>query len=183
MSSFPRGVRPVGPIISPWSVESIGLLVRATVSTVNAASAAYPAANVALFYPFALKMPTTITKVFAENGASAANNVDIGVYDEYGTRIFSTGSTARAGTTTAQVIDVTDITIGPGRFYMAIAQDNTTGSYLANSGGSTINAKMFGIYEQTTAFPLPATATFATYARASTYIPFFGLLIAPFTLV
>lgn len=165
-------------------MESIGTPAR-VMGAGAFASTAYPTSNLAIYTPFYLRGPILVTKLYALNGATASNNIDLGIYDEYGTRIVSTGSTARSGANVVQSIDITDTLIGPGRFYMALAQNGTTGTFAAINATTPgpARAKICGIYQQTTAFPLPANATFATYAQTNFYLPQYGLLVGPTTLI
>lgn len=171
---------PLG-VISTLSAESIGLSLRGYTAGSAFASAAYPVSNQATYIPFSIPWTISVTKLWAMNGASASNNVDLGIYALDGTRIVSTGSTVRSGTNVPQAIDITDTTIGPGSYYMAIAQNGTTGSYFATASASTFKASVMGVLSQTSAFVLPATATFATVA--SNFVPLIGMTIAPNTTI
>jgi hypothetical protein len=135
------------------------------------ASAAWPASNDALFVPFTLPQATLIKRLFVVNGAAVSGNIDVGIYSESGARIVSTGSTAQSGTSTLQFFDITDLVIGPGRFYLAVALDNTTGT-LFRASLTVPRAQALGLAKQATAFALPATATFATMTAG--YLPLMG---------
>jgi hypothetical protein len=155
--------------VTPWSLESIGIgltFIGSLGRFSNVASAVYPAANTAYFYPFSIAAPSLITKLATSNGTTASGNLDIGLYAEDGTRLVSTGSTAQAGTSTLQVVDITDVLLGPGVFYLALAMDNTTGTIFrcAPGGGVTQYMQLLGIAQMASAFPLPDTATFAAMA-------------------
>jgi hypothetical protein len=134
-------------------------------------STTYPTANLAIYMPFRLPTPTLIAQLFCSNGTAVSGNVDVGIYDEAGTRLVSSGSTAQAGTSTNQAFNITDMTIGPGLFYLAVAMDNTTGTLFATTA-SALNLKFMGFAQEASAFPLPATATFAT--NAGTFMPIIG---------
>lgn len=155
-------------LISPFSIHSFG-----GTDIGGPASAVYPLANLALYFPFVLAEPVLVKKVAWMNGTAVSGNVDVGVYDEVGTRLFSTGSTAQAGTSAKQEVDITDIYLTPGLYYLAIACDNTTATFLRSTQIQEV-ARILGCMEQTSAFALPATATFAQMARAG-YIPCFLL--------
>lgn len=147
---------------------------QATVILGNSlASAVWPSANRAIFIPFEVEHPYLVTQMYTFNGTAAAGNIDLGVYSEDGTRIVSTGSTAQSGTTTYQIVDVTDTMIGRGCFYMALALSSASGTNSRFTSATTITGLASGMMIQDTAFALPATATFA--ATTSTYFPVFGL--------
>jgi hypothetical protein len=135
------------------------------------ASTAFPASNDALFVPFALKQTVLIKRLYALNGASVSGNIDVGIYSDDGAKITSAGSTAQAGTNVPQFFDITDVVIGPGRYYLAVAMDNTTGT-LFRTNLSVARCQALGMAKQATAFALPASATFATVT--ATYLPLIG---------
>lgn len=166
---------PPPPALYPGYLDAIGGGGGA-VTLASFASAAWPAANRAIFLPFAVAVPSTAVQLYCLNGATASGNVDMGIYDPSGTRLVSIGSTAQSGTNVLQLFDITDTVLGPGAFYLGIALDGTTGTmFRANIGpGST---RAFGVVQMASAFALPAAATYA--AAASGYIPFCGIVFSP----
>lgn len=177
--NFPVGVTPPPPIISTVSLESIGLELR-NLGSGTPSSGVYPASNRAFFVPFTLKTSVVVTKLLNANGSGASGNLDIGIYGTDGVRIVSAGSTAMALTNVVQSVDVTDTVLAAGKYYLAFVQDGTTGTNYRWIS-SVINNQMMGIFSMDTAFPLPASATFAT--SASAYVPFIGFSTLPTTLV
>jgi hypothetical protein len=164
--------------IHPWSPEAMGPQLNAWnlgISNGGTGSLAWFRANMALFIPFKLTNPTTAKQLFIYNGATASGNVDVGLYTEAGVRLTSAGSTAQAGTNALQVFDIPDVTLGPGRFYLAMALNNTTGTVFRNTLGNAGQGNYLGMLKQDSAFPLPATATFATLGTDSARLPIFGL--------
>lgn len=144
----------------------------------SAASAAWPAANRAIFYPFLLHVPTVLTKLWCLNGNTVSGNLDIGIYDVAGTKLVSTGSTAQSGTSALQTVTITALPLAPGTYYMAMAMDNTTGT-LYRITTPTVNLAIgLGWFQQATAFPLPATFTPASLATG--YWAWFGAATARF---
>jgi hypothetical protein len=139
------------------------------------ASAVWPTASKALFFPFtvtgrAAERPVAITGFILMNGAVVSGNVDIGVYDKLGNRLASVGSTAQAGTTAPQRINLaTPLQLKPGRYYLAIAMDNITGTTV--SAAPIAQAiRGAGMRELAAAFPLPASAA-AWVGSATAYVP------------
>lgn len=172
-------VRPLLParyIIDTHAMESIGVEMNMLCTFTAAVSAAWPVANKAIYIPFSLSERQTVTALFIANGATVSGNIDLGIYDEAGTRLVSSGSTAQAGTTALQVANITDTVLEAGLYYMACAMDGTTGTAQRwVSGVAGVEALRFlGVFEETSAFALPATAAFATIA--SDYIPHMGVL-------
>jgi hypothetical protein len=134
-------------------------------------SAAFPTSNRAIFIPFRLSRPTLFVKMFTWNGTTASGNIDVGLYDKDGTRIVSKGSTAHTGTSVIQEFDITDTLLNAGLFYLAVAMDNST-AHLFRKSVNNVIMKFAGCYQMASAFPLPATATFA--AVSNSYIPIVG---------
>lgn len=156
------------------TISTLSLLAKgADAHFVAPNSATWPAANRAIFVPFRTAVPILVRQLFNCNGATASGNIDVGIYDRVGTRLVSAGSTAQAGTSVLQVFNVTDTLIGPGQFYFAVALDNTTGTITRQAPPNVLQTRALGLVQMASAFPLPATATFATVANV--HIPLCGL--------
>jgi len=163
-------------IITPASKLSIGQQMAST-PVAAATSGAYPITNLAIYVPFNLLESVEVVKTFCLNGATVSGNIDMGIYDAAGTRLVSIGSTAQSGINAIQAFDIADTTIGPGRFYMAVAMDNATGTLLRWFAPTlAVEVLTWGLVQQTAAFALPATATFATFGTRN-YCPYIGLSI------
>jgi hypothetical protein len=135
----------------------------------NPNSQNFVTANLAVFIPFGVPEPVTITKLGWGNGStSGAGNLDAGIYDTAGTLLVSTGSTAQNATIVSpQVVDVTDTTLARGVYYLALASDTSgaTQKVMAVIPAAGI-PQAYGLLQMAAAFALPATATFAIYASA-----------------
>lgn len=132
-------------------------------STGTVSSVAWPLANLALYIPFYVNETVTVYEAGIGAGATAGGNFDIGIYHFAGTKLVSSGTTARtaAAWNTAGLTD-TDLT--PGWYYAAMSADST-----ANYCGTQPVAgqcEASGICEQQTAFTLPSTATLTRTTRA-----------------
>lgn len=178
------GSMPMPPIATPLTTQPLAGALAAGGGSF--AGTAWPTANTAIYFPVIVTEDCTITKLFVFNGATVSGNIDVGVYDSSGTKKISAGSTAQAGTNVLQEFNVADTAITAGLYYVGVALDNTTGTLskrgIPNLGiSATEGGQSLGIAEQTSAFPLPATATFA--ALSSDYLPTAGFSISPRTLV
>ncbi len=173
---FPQVWAPWGP---GTQIVAIGIGSALGTLRLGSSSGAWPTANKAFFLPVRIDHEIVITKFFTANGATASGNLDVGLYTLDGTRLLSTGTTAQAGTTTIQVIDVTDTLVARGNYYLALAHSSTAGTYIRLAPANATVLRGSGLVEQTSAFALPATATFA--ANSATYLPLFGALCAPVT--
>lgn len=169
------GIQAATPVrISPGSLESLGsdmshLALGAPSSQILASS------NQAEFIPFRLVAAISVVKLFVYNGATVSGNIDVGIYDKDGNRLVSSGTTAQAGVNSIQAFDVTDTAIGPGLFYLAVVLDNATGTVFQWVLGSIAQGQALGLATETSAFPLPATATMTTFAATLGGIAWIGL--------
>lgn len=172
-------IAPRSPIIeidSLGSLEAIGGELNASNAGMNTAlSNNWPAAaNVALFVPFGVAQAITAVKMWVQNGTAVAGNIDMGIFDAAGTMLVHKGSTAQAGISGIQELDITDTLLAPGRYYMGISSDTsgvTSKTFQGVMGGAYL-AVFTGCYQVAATFPL-ATVTYAAYA--SVRVPWFGL--------
>jgi hypothetical protein len=88
-------------------------------------------------------------------------------------------ATAQAGTSAIQLFNITDTTLQPGTYFMALSASSTSTTFSGSSAWTTPQQKLLGIYEQASAGTLPATATFAT-ADNLTRMPLFGVTTRSF---
>lgn len=137
-------------------------------------SATWPAANEAIFVPVRLTEPAIFRKIAWANGAAVSGGVEVGVYDHKGTRLVSL-SGSQSGINSIQSVDITDLLIGPGLYYLALLLDNTTGTTRRLSLSQAAFGQIAGLALQASASPLPATATFASFTR--TYVPLMFALL------
>lgn len=172
MADFPAQAQEYNRVtITTASVESVGVE-AVTAGFIFTSTAAWPAANQAIFVPFVVYTTLTAVKMFVANGATVSGNIDVGIFDTGGHRLVSAGSSAQAGTSGLQVFDVTDTTLQPGSYYFGVAMDNTTGT-LTSAAPAVGICSAFGLLSQASAFALPDPVTFA--AAASAYVPLVGL--------
>jgi hypothetical protein len=121
-------------------------------------------ANVAIYVPFRITNWMTIAKATWENGATVAGNVSVGIYNAEQGQIVEARA-LMAGASAQQVITLT-ATLAPGLYYLGFSSDSSTatlGTYTAASVAGIFRA--MGVFEQVTAYPLPAPAVFATMTR------------------
>jgi len=136
------------------------------------AAAAYPLANLALYIPFSVSQTLTAYEGWVITGTVAGGNFDIGVYSAAGSRLTSSGATARTASAVVNTTTMTDLVLLPNtRYYMAFAADATS-NYMSTTNVAGLNEAM-GILESTTSYVLPTTPTMSRTTRA--YVPQFGL--------
>lgn len=145
------------------------------VSGIGTTASAWPSASMAIYVPVRVRQPAVVKKLAISNGAAVSGNVDMAVYNAAGTRLVTVGGTTQAGTSTEQVFDVTDTLLLPGMYYIAGVLDNTTGQVVADPDAAPLCAA-YGVLTQTSAYVLPATATFAVNQTLA-YYPSMAMLL------
>lgn len=133
---------------------------------------AWPAANQATYVPIQNPYYFPVNRVFWINGSTLAN-IDFGIYNFGGARLFSLGSTAGSGASAYQEVAVTPFILPPGQYFFAFVTDGTTGAGYGNATLATSEGRLAGLLQQASALPLPNPATFAQWA--STGIPYCGV--------
>jgi hypothetical protein len=156
------------------SIRSLGSAFR-FISQDYGSNATWPVANKALFFPFSIPSPQKVRSVYWTLG-TASGNIDAGIYDVAGRKIVSTGSTALSGVNNSQYVSLTATDLSAGFYYLALAVDNTTATFYRDTIGSNL-LRVLGMQEMASAFPLPATATFANPVAA--YTPRCGVSFVP----
>lgn len=155
-------------MVSTLSPFAIGMDIAAAAMSAPA-SAAIGTANMARGYPFWLPEPARVLKLWCYNGATLGGNVDVGIYSLDGRLLVSSGSTVQAGASVLQEFDVADTTLGRGLFYAALATSSATATFFTVGASNATFLQLLkgaGCWQAASAFPLPATITFAALAAA-----------------
>lgn len=179
-------VVPMPPLVSVLSPQSMGTILI-SMGCVAPVSAVWPAANETVIIPVVVTQPITITKLWVFNGAAVSGNIDIGIYSDAAAPVLvvAAGSTVQAGTSIVQEFNIADTALAPGRYYIAVVLDNTTGTTIRVAapaiGTQAENFQYAGLAQMAAAFPLPATLTLAASSRS--YLPICGFAVLPRTLV
>jgi hypothetical protein len=163
---WPSAITQPGPIlnISSWSYLGFTACVGLNIVPV---STVYPLAHRILYYPFRIPIPVLIEKLAWLNGATVSGNVDLGIFDDQGNKITSTGSTAQAGASAIQEVDIANITLDRGLYYLGFQMDNVTGTLFRQTRTQVIGQLLGLAKEDAGAFGLPALATFAALGEAT----------------
>lgn len=123
-------------------------------------SRTWPTAAKAIYVPFVLQAPATLYQVGWHTGGTAAGNNEVGVYDAAGNKIISSTATAQGTINAIQWVNVTDTLLAPGQYWLAAMGTLATGTWFSYVPTAPLLAAC-GVLTQTSASPLPATATFA----------------------
>ena len=171
-----------GTITSHDDWWSVGADMAGMGASAPSDAAVWPTANLALYVPFYVPETIIIKRVFWSNGSTVSGNVDMGIYDDAGTRIASTGSTAQSGTTAPQTVALA-ATLTAGMYYLGLAMDNISGRITRATGGTGGIGILVatGMVQEASAFPLPNPATFA--ALTTNYMPLFGVMLRSGTVI
>lgn len=139
-------------------------------------SASWPAANRAIYLPFALDGPMPATGFRIANGTAAvAGSWDVGIYSADGRRLASTGTVAQTGVDAVQTITLgSPILLGRGNFWLAIMETSASASIYRVNAGAANDWLMWGALQEATGGSLPATATFASNTTA--FLPYVSIM-------
>lgn len=110
-------------------------------------SGGWPANNRAEYYPITLPAGFTVSRFMVTNG-NATGNIDIGLYDASGSRLLSTGTQSRTGSSVVQYYTVTAQAFPPGNYYLALVVSSTSGNVFAAVGSSAINTQCCGVLQE-----------------------------------
>ncbi len=170
--SKPDFLRPLPiTLYSPESLSSKLVTGNALSSSSATISTAYPTASLAMFYPFSVVAKSIYSRAFVFNGTVVSGNIEVGIYDAKGRKVTSI-SAAQAGTSQLQILDITDFTLYPGLFFLALVMDNTTGTIMCSNAPSAAHLGFAGAFQMAAAYPLPNAATFAL--PTTSLLPYFG---------
>lgn len=182
MADCPVYQMPVPPVLTTAHPDALGTPAVANIAAGplgNATSAAWPTANLALYIPFTLTEWATAYQLLWWVGGTSSGNIDVGIYDAQKNRIVSAGSTAMSATTnTVQELNITDTLMAPGRYFLAAACDNNTGTVFRIAlGTDEIALSASPIYEQAglTAAALTNPGVPVVTTLASPLLPIVGI--------
>lgn len=139
------------------------------------ASTAWPTANKAMYFPIIVPVACVARRLFWCNGATVGtNNLQAGIYREDFSALVLGTSTLSAGASACQFDNITDTSLSPGRYFLALWCNGTTATVLR--GGATVAFRPAGYWEETSLTGgLPSTMTpVAVSSTTSGYVPVFG---------
>lgn len=132
-------------------------------------SSAFPSANLALFMPLFLPSPYVMRRIGWQNGTTVAatNHIDIGIYTDGGTKIYSTGSTVQGSASALQSVALaTPMTLPAGVYYWGFQCDTAVATF-QRYAVSVIGGRLMGYLQQAVgSFGLPSVMTPVAYAQA-----------------
>jgi len=167
MTDFPT-IAQLPLFVSTISAQSCLAALAATGTSISPAALTW-VANQAVYMPVTLPWPYPVNRVWWINGSTVTStNVDFGIYTASGAQLYHTGSTAMAGASNVQfVTPATPFVLPAGRYFFAWVCDNTTTRAFGVTPSSAATGALSGLLTQTSALPLPTTATFATFSAVA----------------
>jgi hypothetical protein len=147
----------------------------ATGSAFNTTTSTF-AANLGVFVQVNLTQAVTAYKMAWVNGATLSGNIDVGIYDEAWNRLVSSAPQTQAGTSTVQVVDITDTALVAGTYFLAFAVSSATATFRSTSVTQPV-LRACGCAQQASlsSGTLPNPAVPATLA-SSTFIPMLAVV-------
>lgn len=156
---------PMAPVMSNEEIK-----IRVHHSVGIGTTGTWGVANEASFTPFAVTEPVTVKRLLWRVGTAGGNgNYDVGIYDSDSdgrprTKLVSTGSTAFPAANSYVTENTVDTSLSPGLYFFAFVASSTTDTVIrlsdfAANAGSAYGANLDGWFRETSALPLPATAT------------------------
>lgn len=180
MTYHPRSVSAfhmLPPFMGPWGRE--GYAADAAAATAPS-SGAWAATNTALYFPIVVPSAYTIRRFWWLNGATVGtNNLQVGLYGVTatgmpGAAILRGTSTLSAGANVCQFDDVTDTTIPPGRYWLAMWGSGTTATVVRLTTAQAQRSYP-QIMQSSLTTGLPATALAVPEWGGTGYLPVFGM--------
>lgn len=169
--SFPSSYRPNMVMIHPFSVEAHGdeLMGGTTANLTSTTPAGQHGCMITLNDSFLVR------KVWWANGTiGGSNNADVAVYSEDGaTRILFGNGALMSGSNTVQEIDISDVLVPRGRYWMVYSQSGVTNGVLAvTMAVANVRAAGFAFASGLT---VPIGSTWTPSAATSGIVPLFGI--------
>lgn len=146
----------------------------ASISTTAAAAIAWGTQYRAIYVPVRVRESLLIRKLWVYHSSTGTGNFDVGVYSRTGSRLVSTGSTAKTAANAIKVVDVTDTPISQGLYYLALNADSTTDTYMGDTDAAPLCTAMGILTETLASVTLPATASWGITQTLAIY-PVMGL--------
>jgi hypothetical protein len=172
VSSVARGIweGPTNSIDNYWRHGSVGTPLSGTSN-----SQTWGTNNLIVYVPMPVRQRAIAVKLWFGSGTVGTGNVQMGLYDQPGTQLVETTSVAKITSLDEQVMDITDTTIGPGLYYVALWASVSTDTFFCAQPAAPGPAA-YGVRTETNAGGPPATATWAV-PQTQAFIPMVGIFL------
>lgn len=158
----PGYAEPVPPMVNAWTF-GWGTTDEAVAGAVPA-SATWESANRAVYYPIWVPTPCVARRVYWANGATTTGGatIEVGLYStsgyKPGAKVVS-GSATQGTASEVQFVDITDTTLTPGLWWLAVTASSTTNTTLFRGQFGSASMDELFRFDEASANPLPSTAT------------------------
>jgi len=166
------GYEPVPPMVSPLT-RGWGAFPEENLYTGLPASGTYDSGALAVYFPIWVPSVCVARRVWWANGATTSGGatVEVGIYADAGeykpaAKLIS-GSATQGTASQAQFVDITDTTLTPNLYWLALQASTNTNTTLLRVSLPSSAFDAWVRMEQSSANPLPATATPVESATAS----------------
>jgi hypothetical protein len=175
MSGYPITIPPMVSVFTKgigWTGEDYAAGVA---SSANVEAAA-------MFAPILLPVSCTVRRVWWANGSSPDGGITIecGIYADSGSRSpgakLVSGSAAQGNATEVQFVDVTDTSLAPGLYWVALSTSAITAVFRTTISAVVDAATLF---QEASAYPLPGTATPVEATASTVYLCGFSTTASP----
>lgn len=140
--------------------------------------------NTVFYLPFVVHRTATVKRIAWLNGGTVVGTTEVGIYNEAGARLVTSGAITNSGTNAQQVADIADTELTPGLYYAALVSTGGSSCYfhlvmgvLRNISFTSLDTassyRYESVYTQSSA-TLPSQATFG-FVSIVGRIPFISL--------
>jgi hypothetical protein len=162
----------ITPISEPWEVHAYDLWIG-NPSPGTPGSSGVPVANRVYLTAFTVQKRVTVDTAICQIGVSSGN-ICLGIYNDSGTRLGTTGSTATPASGLASIAMTGSVALSPGnRYWAAIEFDNATATAFYLGGQAVLITNTRQATHVDTTFPLPSSITLGTPSANRVYGVYF----------
>jgi len=130
----------------------------------------------AIYVPIRVTAACVVLKLGYLSAATGTGDMDLGLYNSAGARLVSTGTITKDNSSAVVGVDITDTTISPGLYYLALNNASTTDTYCATALSAPIPCAYGVLVEELASVTLPATASW-TVGQTLSFIPILSALL------
>jgi hypothetical protein len=112
-------------------------------------STAWPLSGLGIYVPVTVEQPCTFKKMTVLNGVTLNGTLGVGIYDESFNRLTSVAAATQTGASVTQTLDIADITVPPGIYYLMMVVASATATYMCAGSQTALSLRTCGVLEQT----------------------------------
>lgn len=156
--------------ISTFGPSSLGIELAGLASSAPATDT-WPVADRSIYVPFVVESTFVAVKLWFCVGGTASGDYKMAIYrDDFVRLAVTTAATATAANTVEEQ-DITDTVLQPGRYYLGLTNNGTTGTVIRTEPSVEFQ-KALGVCAQASSLPDPMVPV---VVATNDYIPYMGL--------